>query len=334
MSVAELLTSRKSQWEELETFLERLSSVRKSRLTPEETARFTALYRGACADLALAEAYRLPPGLTQYLNDLVGRTHNRLYRDQSVTLHSWARLLTVETPRLLFRDATFWFALALFWLPFLTCLFLAKANPEFAPAVLGTEQLEAAERMFAEPFSTMDPSQRAFMGGFYVYNNAGIGLQCFAFGALTALGPILVTLFNAVVLGTTFGHMAMSPSAPQFFEFVTAHGPFELTAIVLSAAAGIRIGKAMVFTKGYTRSDSVRRAAMEAIPIISTATVLFCMAAPIEAFISPDPMEWAVDLGLVPTLIKQGIAVLCTMMLIFYIVILGGLAAFTEHRTA
>ncbi len=333
MNVAELLTSRKKHWEELEAFLPRFRSVRKKRrqLSPEETARFTELYRGVCADLALAEAYRLPPGITKYLNDLVGRTHNTLYSDQSVTLHSWVRLLTVENPRLLFRDATFWFALFLFWGPFLTCAWLAKTNPEFAPAILGAEQLEGIELSFAEPFTNMNPGERAFMGGFYVLNNAGIGLQCFAFGALTAIGTIILTLFNAVTLGTVFGHMSTTASAPQFFEFVTAHGPFELTAIVMAAAAGIRIGKSMVLTQGFTRGDSIRRAAMKSIPIVSTATVLFCLAAPIEAFISPNPLHDLADLGFDPVLVKRGVALTCTCLLLLYIVGLGGAASLGDH---
>lgn len=334
MNIAELLESRKPRWQELEDFLIRLRSFRKkSRLTAEETTRFSELYRGVCADLALAEAYRLPPGLVQYLNDLVGRTHNKLYRNQAVTIGSWGRLLGMETPRLIFGDSMFWLAMLLFWGPFLLCMSMAKNYSEFAPAVLGTHQMESVEQMFSKPFTNMDPASRVAMGGFYVYNNAGIGLQCFAFGAFTIVGPILIVLFNAVTLGTTFGHMASSSSGPQFFEFVTAHGPFELTAIVMATAAGLRIGRAIIHTKGYTRSESIRREAHKAIPVIMTATCLFCLAAPIEAFISPNPLTPLADLGINPINVKQGVALISALFLFFYIVVLGGLAHWQQKFT-
>ena len=44
----------------------------------------------------------------------------------------------------------------------------------------------------------------------------------------------------------------------HFFEFVTAHGPFELTAIALAAGAGLRLGVGLFATAGLTRLDSVR----------------------------------------------------------------------------
>ena len=45
----------------------------------------------------------------------------------------------------------------------------------------------------------------------------------------------------------------------NFFEFVTAHGPFELTAIALAAAAGLRLGIGVFHTAGLTRRDSFVR---------------------------------------------------------------------------
>ncbi len=68
------------------------------------------------------------------------------------------------------------------------------------------------------------------MAGFYIGHNATIGLRCFAFGLLAGIGGLYETVFNASTLGATFGYMAHSPSASNFFHFVTAHGPFELTA--------------------------------------------------------------------------------------------------------
>jgi uncharacterized membrane protein SpoIIM required for sporulation len=131
---------------------------------------------------------------------------------------------------------------------------------------------------------------------------------------LLGIGGLYVTIFNAAMLGVMFGFMAKSPHAANFFQFVTAHGPFELTAIVLCAAAGMRLGFSLVDTRGLTRIDSLRRAAQESMSTAWAAVVLFVLAATIEAFLSP---------SLAPYAIKAGVAILSSVLLLFYFVVLG-----------
>ena len=58
MKVAELIARREVQWKELEKLC---SDDKKSlRKDPEKLVRFSELYRGTCADLALAEATNFP----------------------------------------------------------------------------------------------------------------------------------------------------------------------------------------------------------------------------------------------------------------------------------
>ena len=79
------------------------------------------------------------------------------------------------------------------------------------------------------------------MAGFYISHNTGIGLRLLFLGHLIfgLPGSLYELLFNAIFLGTLFGHMATTPHASNFYSFVTAHSSFELTAIVLSGAAGL-----------------------------------------------------------------------------------------------
>ena len=153
------------------------------------------------------------------------------------------------------------------------------------------------------------------MAGYYIQHNTSIGLQCFASGLLVIPG-LVITLFNAVSLGASFGYMAR-PDVTQgevFFEFVTAHGPYELMAIVLSAGAGLRLGMAWINTLGMTRSGSVQKTAQDAMPLMAAAMVLFFLAALIEGFVSPSSA---------PYWFKATIAVISSGSLMFYFIILG-----------
>ena len=104
MKVSDLLVSRRENWRELELLCGRFEG-RSRRLAPAATAtRFAALYRSACADLALADSYQLPPGTIHYLHQLVARAHNQLYRSQTFNVRGWLKELFVAVPgRLVLR---------------------------------------------------------------------------------------------------------------------------------------------------------------------------------------------------------------------------------------
>lgn len=136
---------------------------------------------------------------------------------------------------------------------FFSAMALAHFKPDFAERLLGAEMLSSMREMHSKSISERGADENAVMVGFYIWHNTSIGLQCFAGGLLLGIGGIFTTVFNAATLGTVFGAMIRSPSRDNFFQFVTAHGPFELTAIVLSAAAGMRLGFALINTGGLSR---------------------------------------------------------------------------------
>lgn len=318
MKTAELLASRRVQWHELDALCVKLETARLRRLNGPETSRFATLYRSACADLALADSYHLPPNTIQYLHRLVGRAHNQLYRSRTFDFAAWGKLLLTDVPRRIFTDGCVQVAFVVFWGVFIVSAYLAASPaiwPDYAEHALGHEQMQALEDSFADPISGRNARYNPLMASFYIYHNTGIGLKCFA-GGLLVLPGILITVFNAAVLGASFGYMARPDvtAGVNFFHFVTAHGPFELTAIVLSAGAGLRLGLAWLQTQGMTRTDSLRKSANETMPVMGAAMVLFFLAALIEGFLSPSAVPYAV---------KATVAVLSSGMLMFYFVVLG-----------
>lgn len=318
MKVAELLERRRKNWQELEGLCERLQGRQLRKMQPGELSRFAALYRAACADLALADAYQLPANTVQYLHRLVGRAHNQLYRTRRFDVAAWARTLLVDVPQSIFRDRCVQTAFILFWGVFILSAALAYSKtvwPHYAEQILTQEGIEKLEKDFQNPINGRDPRADFLMAGFYIQHNTGIGLECFAFGLLVLPGP-WITLENACVLGASFGYMARPEvgEGENFYHFVTAHGPFELTAIVLSAGAGLRLGLAWLVPGRLTRRSQLRRTAKEAMPLMGSAMCMFFFAAMIEAFISPSALPYAV---------KASVAVISSGLLMFYFVVLG-----------
>jgi uncharacterized membrane protein SpoIIM required for sporulation len=317
MKVSDLLASRRENWRELEQLCGRFEGHSRKSVPAATVNRFAALYRMACADLALADSYQLPPGTIHFLHQLVARAHNQLYRSRTFNLRGWLKELFVAVPQRLFFDNCLRLAFVIFWGVFLLAYAAAYYQPGFAEQTLGKDMISYLDEGFAQPIarnSGATGNVGGGMAGFYIFNNAGIGLRCFAMGLLGGVGGLYATVVNAAMIGATFGYMTKSPNADNFFHFVTAHAPFELTAVVLSAAAGMRLGFAIVNTHGLTRGDSLRRAGVECVPIVGAAVIMFLLAAGLEAFLSPSEAPYE---------IKALAAALSAAMLMFYFVFLG-----------
>lgn len=318
MNIAHLLESRRQQWSELEKLCDQLELRGRTRDSqPDTILRFATLYRAACADLALADSYQLPPATVNYLHHLVARAHNNLYRGNRLDPATWWQTLFVTAPRQIFIDPCVRVATLLFFGLFVLSTFMgyrADLFPRFAQSVAGETQLDMLEGMYDQPIQgSLD--HYVFMAAYYIMHNTGIGLQCFALGILII--PCLYKLaFNAIFLGTVFGYMARPESAggDNFMHFVTAHGPFELTAIALAGAAGLRIGVGLFATGGLTRTDSLRLSAQRAVPIMAASGALFFLAALTEGFISPSPLPYTV---------KAAWAIGSAGSISFYFVVLG-----------
>jgi uncharacterized membrane protein SpoIIM required for sporulation len=314
MKVSELLDRRREQWRELEELCRQMEGRRLRRSGGAAVARFAGLYRAACADLALADAYQLPPELVDYLNLLIGRAHNQLYRSQTFRWREWGHTMFVELPYQLVCDRALWLAMVIFWGTFAVSLMLAFESRRYTEQVVGEAGMAKIQEMYSKPVEGRDPDSSGLMAGFYVYHNAGIGLRCFAAGLLLGVGGLFATVFNSVQLGAVFGFMLTTEQRTNFMHFVTAHGPFELTAIVFSAAAGMRLGFSLVSTGGLRRLDSLVRAAVDATPMMGAAVLLFSLAAMIEGFVSPSALPYAV---------KAAVGLFSAGLLLFYVVGLG-----------
>ncbi|MEM1227230.1 MAG: stage II sporulation protein M [Planctomycetota bacterium] len=323
MNVAKLVEKRRGNWDELERFCEtmevggRTDGVGARFRGAAGVTRFATLYRGACADLALADAYQLPPATVTYLHRLVARAHNQLYRAGKFEPATWWHVLFQQAPQQIFADPCVRVATIVFFGLFALSMYLGYEQtlfPQFAERVVGSGTLESVEEMYDQP---IDGSLGHYvsMSGYYIMHNTGIGLKCFAYGVLIV--PCLFILaFNGVTLGTIFGYMARTDvgGSDNFFHFVTAHGPFELTAIALSAGAGLRLGIGLFTTRGLTRLDSLRHSASQAVPVMAASATLFVLAAITEGFLSPSSA---------PYLIKAIWAILSSSLISFYFVVLG-----------
>jgi uncharacterized membrane protein SpoIIM required for sporulation len=131
------------------------------------------------------------------------------------------------------------------------------------------------------------PSMESAMAGFYVRNNVGIAFRCFALGIFFGLGTAYILIYNGLALGTVSGYVIAVGHGERFTSFVVSHGSFELTAIVISGAAGLVLGHSLIAPGRLPRRQALRRRGLVAVQLALGAGAMLAVAALIEAFWSP-----------------------------------------------
>ncbi len=274
-----------------------------------------ARYRRICEQLALARKRGYSPQITDRLQHLMQRGHNLLYRTPPPR---WRRALVfvlADFPRLVRSEAAcMGIAAALFALPLIVLFVLLQYHPELIHGIKSPEAIASMERMFdpGDPRHRLgrDSGSDWYMFGVYIMNNTSIGLRMFASGLLGCLGPIYVLIFNGVDIGATFGHLQQIGSADPLWRFVAGHAPFELTAIVITGGAGLRLGFNLLAPGRRRRVDALVEAGWKGARICLGAALMFFIAAFIEAF-------WS-SIQSIPASVKYGVsATLWTLVLLW-----------------
>jgi uncharacterized membrane protein SpoIIM required for sporulation len=289
---------RRSEWDELDLLLASQRSMH--RLAPTSISRAASLYRALSTDLVRARTAGYSGETIAYLDALAARAHNALYGAPPYRFRAVLDLVVRDFPRTLRRRASFFgFAALLFVLPALVGFFGARASGAFAAEVLPESMIEEMEEMYSKPPERGAGGENVKMAGFYVNNNVGIAFRCFATGALFGLGSVFFLVYNGLLMGTVAGMLARTGQGMNLLTFCCGHSSFELTAIVVSGAAGLRMGYALVATGGRTRWGSLRRCADELMHLVCGAALMLLVAAFVEGFWSPSaappPVKWVVS---------------------------------------
>ncbi len=309
----EFVAKRSARWHELESLL---VDKELHRLPPATISRIAALYRAICADLMRARSLGVGADITGHLDVLAGRAHNVLYAPRPYRLRAIWELVIFGFPRAFRANWRFnLLAGALFYLPLLAGMLGALSSPEFAEGILPRSTLHGMAEAYSQGFTDgRATGADAAMAGFYVHNNVGIAFRCFATGILFGFGSMFFLIYNGLVIGTVLGHVIHVGHGANILTFVCGHSPFELNAIVISGAAGLQMGYALVHSQGQTRVASLRRVAPDLFAQISGAALMLLIAALIEGFWSPSSL---------PPAVKWAFAALMSVGVLLYLLLVG-----------
>ena len=287
MTPFDFQAANQASWNELESELGR----EQHRLDPD---KFLALYRLCCEHLALARSRSFPLHVIERLSSITSRAHQIIYRQSDAGISQVARALLEEFPAMARRHwAYVAIAAALLLVPTIAIGIATYFNPDLVLSIVDRRTAVEFEQMYSPAALAIgrprDIASDWLMFGFYIKNNIGIAFQCYATGLVFGLGSLYFLLANGVFGGGIAGYVASLGYGSTFFPFVATHSAFELTAIVLCGAAGLRIGQSVLLPGRRTRVAALELAARETSLIVFGAAVMLVIAAAIEAFWSSAP---------------------------------------------
>jgi uncharacterized membrane protein SpoIIM required for sporulation len=283
--------------------------------------RFAALYRRVCEQLSLARDRAYPAHVVDRLQAVAADAHQLLYQQGGRTTFAALRAFLLHGfPHAVYRHRRHVaLSAVLFTLPLLVIGVLMYLRPDLILTMMDAAAAQEMESMYSRDAESIgrrrDATTDWAMFGFYINNNIGVAFRCFAGGLFLGVGSIFFIVYNGALIGAVGGFLTERGLGATFYAFVATHSSFELIAIVLSGAAGLRLGQALVAPGRLTRRASLVQATRDTTPLIYGFTILLLIAAAVEAFWSSAP--W------IPPLVKYPVAAACWIGLLAYLILQG-----------
>ncbi|MBV4485411.1 stage II sporulation protein M [Pseudomonas sp. SWRI153] len=277
----------KAEWERFALALERLEHGKDT----TQVAAFPKAYRRLCQHLALAQERGYSSFLIDSLQQQVLRGHQQLYRNRNRLGASLPGFILGGFPRLVREEWRFVLAAALLFFGSLIGFgVLVYLFPELIYNLIPADQVREMQGMYDPVAGHLGRSaERAasedwVMFGYYIMHNIGIAFQTFAGGLLAGVGSAFFLINNGLIIGAVAGHLSEIGFGQTFWSFVIGHGAFELTAIALAGAAGLKLGWALIAPGRLTRGEALRHAARRSVLLVCGVMLFLLIAAFIEAY--------------------------------------------------
>jgi uncharacterized membrane protein SpoIIM required for sporulation len=313
----------RDDWAELEMSLDRVLGRKVDKSAPRSSvsgARVSALYRRACGHLALARARCYPAYLIDRLERLTANAHQVIYQHREFGLRRIRDMVAVDFPSAVRKHASYVaVAAATFLVPTIVVGLLVYWRPELILSVVSSETAASFDGMYSRSADSIGRVRTAttdwMMFGFYIRNNVGVAFQCFAGGLFAGLGTLFFLAYNGAFSGAIAGYLTGRGLSSTFYSFIATHSAFEVTAIVLSGAAGLKIGHALLAPGRLTRLQSLVMATRDSAVLLYGVTGMLLVAAAIEAFWSS--ASW------LPATAKYSVAAVCWTAVLGYFALQG-----------
>ncbi|WP_153461719.1 stage II sporulation protein M [Sediminibacillus terrae] len=284
MQVKQFVKQHREEWKQLEDLGTRLH--KRKQTNGSDIDQFHQLYQKAAQHLSYSQTYFPSDEVTAYLNGLVSKSHNILYKDQTSSGKQIRQFFTTTFVGLLLEQ---WKAVVVAMLLFLLgalASFLAVADdPMHLYAILPADMVQGVEpEQLGEGSNSVDSS---YMSATIMTNNIQVAILAFAGGVTFGLLTVYLLVYNGFIVGALAALFWHYGKSYEFWAFIVPHGIVELTAIFIAGGAGLLMGYKLFVPGNFSRGWQLKQQAKRSVMLMLGTVPLFIIAGIIEGFITP-----------------------------------------------
>ncbi len=296
-----------ADWARLERLVTRIEQRSIRALDDEDLLALPLLYRAALSSLSVARETSLDRSLIVYLEQLCTRAYFQLYGVPTSALGQLGRFFARSWPaavQSLWRETLVSFLLTV--AAAVAGYLLVRGNASWFFGIVGDGMAQgrdpsaSAETLKATLYGNGQEDLLATFAAFLFTHNAQIAIFSFALGFAFAVPTALLIVYNGLSLGAFMAVFAPKGLGWQFAGWLTIHGTTELFAIVISGAAGFRIGTAIAFPGRLSRGDAAVQAGKTGATAMAGTVVMLAVAGLLEGIgrqtITGDLTRYAIGL--------------------------------------
>ena len=271
------IKKNKDRWEKIEY------------MPPEDADDLARDFIKLTDDLAYAKTFYPASRVTVYINTLAARIYLGIYQNRKEEAGRIAYFFKYDLPLTIRRHhSVMLFAFLLFALFFSVGFFSAQQDESFVRQMLGDHYVDMTEKNIkaGKPFGVYESGNSFLMWMGFMINNIMVSLIYFVRGIFLGVLSAVALIQESVRLGA-FEYMFYAKGlGGQAVLTVLLHGFLELTAIIISCAAGIVLGKSYLFPGTISRLEAFKQGAKDGVKIVIGLMPVFAVAAFFEGFVT------------------------------------------------
>jgi uncharacterized membrane protein SpoIIM required for sporulation len=281
-------TAHQADWDRLAVLVRR-----RRHLSGAEIDELVATYQRTATHLSALRSGGHDPALTARLSGLLAQARAAVTGAQTPAWRTVGQFFAVAFPVTAYRARWWWLATAVgsILVALITGRWIAT-SPAVQASLLSHSQVASLVNHQFRDYYSQDTAS-AFAAKVWT-NNVWVAAQTLILGAFLGVGTIYVLLGNALNLGVDGGLMIGHGKAVEFFTLVLPHGMLELSAVFLAAAAGLRMGWAVIDPGPRPRLQALAETGRATVTIVLGLIVALAASGAIEAFVTPSGLpSWA-----------------------------------------
>lgn len=310
MNVKQFIKKHRDDWKQLEQLVATMHK-RKKDVAGSTIDQFYRLYQKAAQNLSYSQTYFPHEEVTFYLNGLVSKSHNILYKDQMSSIQQVRHFFTTTFIRLLWEQWKFVIAaFVLFTIGAVGSYIAVVQDPQNMYAILPPEIAYGVDPdSLGSDKGSWDSS---VMSSSIMSNNIKVAILAFVGGVIFGLLTVYVLIYNGIIIGALAALFWTHGKSYEFWAYIVPHGMIELTAIFIAGGAGLLMGYKLFVPGHFSRGYQLKVNAKRSVQLLLGTVPLFVIAGIIEGFITPAP---------IPLEAKYFVAFVTVLGLIFYFII-------------